>query len=94
MLAAAAATAAHQSPAITAPAPVGDRRALHREYRIACAAPDTGEMAAYEQRTWLLPESQILVVDEYGLDGIDTIRADGGVRPRRRRGGLADRTRR
>lgn len=71
----------HRSPAVTELAPVGDRRALHREYRIACAAPDTGETAAYEQRTWLLPESQILVVDEYGLDGLDAVLAGGEFDP-------------
>ena len=38
-------------------------------------------MAAYEQRTWLLPESQILVVDEYGLDGLDAVLADGEFTP-------------
>ncbi|MEY9215461.1 hypothetical protein NI17_014780 [Thermobifida halotolerans] len=67
----------HHRPNVSELAPVGDRQALRREYGISCAAWGTGEPGVYEQRTWLLPESQILVVDEYGITELDAILADG-----------------
>ncbi len=71
----------HHAPTVSELAPVGDRKALYREYRIGCATWDTGEGDAYEQRTWLLPESQILVVDEYGLPELDEILAAAEFAP-------------
>lgn len=68
-----------QSPLVEELAPVGDRSALYREYLTPCANPDgrDPELLYYTQRSWFLPESQILIVDEYGIEDIDAILADG-----------------
>ncbi|TDQ44584.1 hypothetical protein [Actinorugispora endophytica] len=66
-------------PDVSGLAPVGDRKALYREYTLGCYSEETADNRGfYRQRSWLLPESGILVVDDYGLDELDGILADGG----------------
>ena len=69
-----------ENPQLLELAPVGDRRALYREYLVPCTDGRPG-LVYYEQRTWFLPESQIFVVDEYGLDGLDAVLAGGEFDP-------------
>ncbi|MFC7326944.1 serine/threonine-protein kinase [Marinactinospora rubrisoli] len=63
-------------------ADVGDRRAFYRVWYVGCTdAPgdrswDDGPDVFYEQRYWLLPESQILIVDNHRTEGLaDLLRA-------------------
>ncbi|MFE3457761.1 serine/threonine-protein kinase [Nocardiopsis aegyptia] len=62
-------------------APVGERTAYYRVWEIGCMPlgeqlPPGGSLETfYEQRYWLLPESEILVVDEYTTPGLGEILA-------------------
>jgi len=47
-------------------APIGSLMAYHRTWTIDCLDAGAGGPSSYRQRYWLLPESEILVVDEYG----------------------------
>ncbi|MBX9390458.1 serine/threonine-protein kinase [Streptomonospora nanhaiensis] len=48
-------------------APIGALDAYHNEFLVPCLATPGFDFAAYRQRTWLLPESEILVVDNIGV---------------------------
>jgi hypothetical protein len=57
---------------------VGDRDASHATGLVRCGDPEGPAGApfrAFEQRSWLLEEPQILVIDEYGIEGLDAILA-------------------
>ncbi|MFL1429328.1 MULTISPECIES: serine/threonine-protein kinase [unclassified Nocardiopsis] len=61
-------------------APVGERTADHRVWAVAClpaGAPGTSEedLRWFEQHYWLLPESEILIVDDYMYEGLAEILA-------------------
>ncbi|MDA8370395.1 MAG: serine/threonine-protein kinase [Nocardiopsaceae bacterium] len=64
------------------PRPVGDREALYREVLVACFGEDAGvdengvnNWWYYDQRTWFLPDEQIFVVDDSGVEEMDDILA-------------------
>ena len=62
-------------------APVGERMAYYRVWSIPCLtsiAPDE-QSAYYEQRYWLLPESEIIVVDNFRTGGLAEILADADL---------------
>jgi hypothetical protein len=64
-------------PAKRGTAKVGDRDAVHREWRIGCADATTGKPeTAYRQRVWYLKPSGILVVDEWSTPGLGRVLAD------------------
>ncbi|MBA8952299.1 serine/threonine-protein kinase [Actinomadura namibiensis] len=57
---------------------VGNRTAEYYEWRMRCVRADTqGRVSPsdprFTQRTWFLPQSRILVVDEWGTPGLDRI---------------------
>ncbi|PSK86275.1 serine/threonine protein kinase [Murinocardiopsis flavida] len=64
-------------------APVGDRKALHRVAPSLCVdpeetAPSDGGLVTrfFDQESWLMADAGILVVDDYGIDGLAGILAD------------------
>ena len=59
-------------------AAVGEREASYAVGSVRCSDPDpdNAEFVSFEQRTWLLDEPRILVVDEYGIEELDAILAD------------------
>jgi hypothetical protein len=62
-------------------APIGERMAYYRVWAVPCmsSAELNAPMAYYEQRYWLLPESQILVVDNFRTEGLAEILADADL---------------
>jgi hypothetical protein len=59
-------------------AEVGGKDAVYREWRIGCVDARTGEPKdGYLQRIWYLKRSGILVVDEWGTQGLERVLADG-----------------
>jgi hypothetical protein len=55
---------------------VGGKRAVYREWRVACIDMRTGKpKAGYLQRIWHLPVSGILVVDEWSTPGLNQVLA-------------------
>jgi hypothetical protein len=62
-------------------APIGERMAYYRVWSMPCMTsiePNT-PLNYYEQRYWLLPESQILVVDNFRTEGLAEILADADL---------------
>lgn len=61
-------------------APVGERMAYHRVWEVGCLPSGSDgsqeDMSWFEQRYWLLPESEILVLDHYMTQGLDEMLAD------------------
>ncbi|MDA0567489.1 serine/threonine protein kinase [Streptomonospora sp. S1-112] len=57
-------------------APIGGLDAYHNEFTVPCLTEPGFDFAAYRQRTWLLPESEILVVDNIGVPELDDILAE------------------
>ncbi|WP_017539702.1 hypothetical protein [Nocardiopsis halophila] len=64
--------------------PVGDKRAAYAEVTAMCIDPENSTAAdggpilfGYDQRYWFLPESEILLVDNYGIEAMDGILAGG-----------------
>ncbi|MDA2805813.1 hypothetical protein [Nocardiopsis suaedae] len=64
--------------------PVGDKKAAYAEVTALCIDPENSTaadgrpiMRGYGQRYWFLPESEILVVDNYGIEEMDDILAEG-----------------
>ncbi|MEW2354145.1 serine/threonine-protein kinase [Spirillospora sp. NPDC029432] len=56
--------------------PVGTRRAEYREWRIDCIdieAPTRDTNVSFIQRVWYLPQSKILVIDEWNTPGLAEI---------------------
>ncbi|MFC4561857.1 serine/threonine protein kinase [Nocardiopsis mangrovi] len=57
-------------------APIGERSAFYRVWNVPCTEADgdgvstDGPTRYYEQRYWLLPESEILIVDNYRTEGL------------------------
>jgi hypothetical protein len=57
---------------------VGDRDASHAVGSVRCVDvenPENSEFLSFEQRSWLLGEPQILIVDEYGIEELDSMLA-------------------
>ncbi|WP_170177591.1 serine/threonine-protein kinase [Thermomonospora umbrina] len=63
----------------TATLPWGNRRALYGEWRMRCASIRGGDVidvnVYFTQRLWFLPQSQIAIVDEWGVPGLDKVLA-------------------
>ncbi|REF00448.1 serine/threonine-protein kinase [Thermomonospora umbrina] len=58
-------------------ADVGDRRAEYREWRMICISDNLERSSVtFVQRLWYLPQSQILIVDEWNTPGLARILAD------------------
>ncbi|WP_053617509.1 serine/threonine-protein kinase [Nocardiopsis sp. NRRL B-16309] len=58
-------------------APIGERMAYYRVWSVPCLTgiEPNAPTAYYEQRYWLLPESQILVVDNFRTEGLAEVLA-------------------
>ncbi|MFY7064498.1 serine/threonine-protein kinase [Nocardiopsis changdeensis] len=60
-------------------APVGERTAHYRVWAVPCFPEGAGtaeeDLRWFEQRYWLLPESEILIVDDYTHEGLEEILA-------------------
>ncbi|MEU6749718.1 hypothetical protein ABZ914_26195, partial [Spirillospora sp. NPDC046719] len=65
-------------------APVGTRKAEYREWRVPCYTRDDPDgfgptrrtSVSYTERLWYLPQSKILIVDQWSTPGLDRILAD------------------
>ncbi|MDA2809629.1 hypothetical protein O4J56_03155 [Nocardiopsis sp. RSe5-2] len=64
--------------------PVGAKKAAYAEVEALCIDPENSTaadgrplMRGYDQRYWFLPESEILIVDNYGIEEMDDILAGG-----------------
>lgn len=60
---------------------IGDKKAIYREWRISCGTSKTGSppykrVGRMTQRIWYLPESQILILDEWNTPGLPEILAN------------------
>lgn len=71
-----------QGPKVSELRPAGDREALYREVPAGCydrdagTSPDGVQIWGYhDQRSWLLPESEILIVDNWDIEEFDDILA-------------------
>ncbi|RCV49959.1 serine/threonine protein kinase [Marinitenerispora sediminis] len=67
--------------------PVGDQQAAYREVTVPCSQwEDPTDWSSpvntryYDQRWWLLPDSEIFILDGYGIEALDGILADAEVR--------------
>jgi hypothetical protein len=62
-------------------AQVGTKKAVYREWVIPCNDLRTGAVkASFVQRVWYLPQSQVLIVDEWSVPGLPEVLAGASWR--------------